>query len=47
MREGNPSTISEPWLNLTTALIAVVTVAVSLYPGPLFTWASQAVLKLF
>jgi NADH-quinone oxidoreductase subunit N len=47
MREGDPSMISEPWLNFTTALTAVVTVAVSLYPGPLFAWASEAVLKLF
>src|SRR4030095_10465909 len=33
MREGDPSTISEPWLNFTTALTAIVTVAASLYPG--------------
>jgi NADH-quinone oxidoreductase subunit N len=47
MREGDPSIVSEPWLNLTTALAAVITVAVSIVPQPLFAWASDAVLKLF
>jgi NADH-quinone oxidoreductase subunit N len=47
MREGDPSIVSEPWLNLTTGLAAVVTVAVSLVPQPLFALASEAVLKLF
>jgi NADH-quinone oxidoreductase subunit N len=47
MREGEPETTSEPWLNLTWGLSAVLTVLVSLVPAPLFDWASQAVLKLF
>jgi NADH-quinone oxidoreductase subunit N len=47
MREGDPETTSESWLNLTWAVSAVLTVLVSLFPAPLFDWASQAVLKLF
>ena len=47
MREGEPETTSEPWLNLTWGACAVLTVGISLVPAPLFDWASQAVLKLF
>jgi len=47
MRDGEPETTSEPWLNLTWGVAAVLTVVVSLVPAPLFDWASQAVLKLF
>jgi NADH-quinone oxidoreductase subunit N len=47
MRDGEPQTTSEPWLNLTWGTAAVLTVVVSLVPAPLFDWASQAVLKLF
>jgi NADH-quinone oxidoreductase subunit N len=47
MRDGEPQTTSEPWLNLTWGAAAVLTVVVSLVPAPLFDWASQAVLKLF
>ena len=47
MREGDPETTSEPWLNITWAVSAVLTVLVSLFPSPLFDWASQAVFKLF
>jgi NADH-quinone oxidoreductase subunit N len=47
MREGEPTTTSEPYLNTTTAFAALVTVVVSLVPAPLFAWASSAVLKLF
>jgi len=47
MREGEPTTTSEPYLNMTTAFAALVTVIVSLVPAPLFAWASSAVLKLF
>ncbi len=47
MRDGDPERTSEAWLNLTWAVSAILTVVVSLLPGPLFDWASQAVLKLF
>ena len=47
MREGEPQTTRDPWLNLTWGLTALATVIVSLIPGPLFDLASQAVLKLF
>lgn len=47
MREGEPETTSEPWLNLTWGASAVLTVLVGLVPAPLFSWATQAVLKLF
>ncbi|MEP7135423.1 MAG: NADH-quinone oxidoreductase subunit N [Chloroflexota bacterium] len=47
MREGDPVTESETWLNLSTGVTAVLTVALSLVPGFLFAWASAAVLKLF
>ena len=47
MRDGEPAATREPWLDLTTAAAALVTVVVSLIPAPLFAWASSAVLKLF
>ncbi len=47
MREGEPETTREPWLNITWAVAAVITVIVSLVPQFLFAWASDAVLKLF
>jgi hypothetical protein len=47
MREGEPETVREPWLNMTWAVAAVVTVAASLVPQFLFAWASEAVLRLF
>jgi hypothetical protein len=47
MREGDPETTREPWLNITWALAATVTVIASLVPQFLFAWASDAVLKLF
>jgi NADH-quinone oxidoreductase subunit N len=47
MQEGEPETEREFWLGFTTAGAALVTVIVSLVPGGLFAWASQAVLKLF
>jgi NADH-quinone oxidoreductase subunit N len=47
MREGEPRRTHERWLDLTTGAAAVVTVAVSLMPAPLFALASEAVLKLF
>ncbi len=47
MREGDPETANEPWLNITWGLAALLTVIVSLVPQFLFAWASAAVLKLF
>src|SRR5574341_1004839 len=47
MREGEPETTAEPWLNIAWAVSALLTVIVSLVPQYLFAWASQAVLKLF
>jgi NADH-quinone oxidoreductase subunit N len=47
MKEGEPATESETWLTLSTATTAFLTVALSLVPQFLFTWASEAVLKLF
>ncbi len=47
MREGEPETEREPWLNITWGVAAVVTVLASIIPQYLFAWASEAVLKLF
>jgi len=47
MREGEPETTSEPWLNLTWSVSAILTVIVSLFPAPLFSWATSAVFRLF
>ncbi len=47
MRDGEPETVREPWLNLTWVAMAIVTVVASLIPQYLFAWASNAVLKLF
>src|SRR5215212_4384042 len=47
MRDGSPTTERETWLDMTTGVMAIATVAISLVPQFLFTWASSAVLKLF
>ncbi|HEX9027638.1 MAG TPA: NADH-quinone oxidoreductase subunit N [Anaerolineales bacterium] len=47
MREGEPEASREPWLVLTAATTALATLLLALFAGPLFTWASQAVLQLF
>jgi NADH-quinone oxidoreductase subunit N len=47
MQDGEPQVHREPWLMTTATLAAVGTVALSLASAPLFTWASQAVLRLF
>ncbi|MGE5777461.1 MAG: NADH-quinone oxidoreductase subunit N, partial [Chloroflexota bacterium] len=47
MREGEPETESESFLDLTTIITAVATVVISLVPQFLFAWASNAVLMLF
>jgi NADH-quinone oxidoreductase subunit N len=45
MQEGDPAVEREPWLGLTTALTAVVTVVLSLVPQFLFLLASTAVFR--
>ena len=47
MRDGEPQTEREPFLDFTTIATAVATVVISLVPQFLFAWASSAVLKLF
>jgi NADH-quinone oxidoreductase subunit N len=47
MREGDPQTTSETWLSFVWGFSALATVVLSLVPQALFSWASQAVLKLF
>jgi NADH-quinone oxidoreductase subunit N len=47
MQEGDPQVTRERWLDFTIGAMAVVTVVVSLFPAPLFDWASRAVLALF
>jgi NADH-quinone oxidoreductase subunit N len=47
MKDGEPAIERETWLGLTIGATAVVTVVASLVPQSLFTWASEAVLKLF
>jgi NADH-quinone oxidoreductase subunit N len=47
MRDGEPETERESFLDLTTIATAVATVGISLVPQFLFAWASSAVLKLF
>ncbi|MGB8980689.1 MAG: NADH-quinone oxidoreductase subunit N [Anaerolineales bacterium] len=47
MRDGEPETEREPFLDLTTIATAIATVVISLVPQFLFAWASSAVLLLF
>ena len=47
MREGEPQTEHEPWLDFTTLAAAVATVVLSLLPAVLFSLASGAMLQMF
>ena len=47
MREGDPVTERETWLDLSTGATALLTIGLSLAPSFLFAWASAAILKLF
>jgi NADH-quinone oxidoreductase subunit N len=47
MKDGDPVLERETWLDITVVATAVLTVAVSFVPQYLFTWASEAILKLF
>ncbi|MBC8334632.1 MAG: NADH-quinone oxidoreductase subunit N [Anaerolineae bacterium] len=47
MKDGEPKTTSEWWLNLSWISMAAITVILSFIPAFLFGWASEAVMKLF
>ena len=47
MRDGEPETERESFLDLTTIVTAIATVVISFVPQFLFAWASSAVLLLF
>ncbi|MCG2785005.1 MAG: NADH-quinone oxidoreductase subunit N [Anaerolineae bacterium] len=47
MQDGDPQVTREAWLDFTIGAMAVLTVLLSLFPAPLFDWASRAVLALF
>jgi NADH-quinone oxidoreductase subunit N len=47
MKNGNPTVTRETWLEFAIGTSAVLTVVISLVPQTLFTWASEAVMKLF
>jgi NADH-quinone oxidoreductase subunit N len=47
IRDGDPQTERESFLDITTIGAAIATVVISLVPQFLFAWASSAVLKLF
>ena len=47
MKEGEPKTTSEGWLDFTWGAMAIATVIFSFIPASLFKWASEAVMKLF
>lgn len=47
MKDGEPKTTSESWLNLSWITMAAITVILSFVPAFLFEWASEAVMKLF
>ena len=44
MRDGEPETERESFLDLTTIVTAIATVVISFVPQFLFAWASSAVL---
>jgi NADH-quinone oxidoreductase subunit N len=47
MREGQPVARTETWITVTGLASALGILIFSIMPGPLFTWATQAVLRLF
>ncbi len=47
MKEGEPKTTSESWLDLSWIAMAAITVVLSFVPAMLFKWASEAVMLLF
>ena len=47
MREGDPVVRRDPWLQITVGATAIATVVLTFLASPVFSWASQAVLKIF
>ena len=47
MKDGEPEINGDGWLKLVTGFAAVGTVLLAIFSGPIFKWASQAVLILF
>ncbi len=47
MRDGDPQTHPAPWLRWTAGVMAAGVVALTFFGGPLFNWASQALLTAF
>jgi len=47
MQDGDPEVKSKGLINLMITSTAIATVLLAIFASPLFTWASQAVLKLF
>lgn len=47
MRDGEPSAHRDPWVSLTAAVTGAGMLVFSVLPNTLFTWASQAVIRLF
>lgn len=47
MQEGKPEVARVPALGITAAVTAVATVVLFIFSGPLFAWASQALLRIF
>ncbi|MBN1537496.1 MAG: NADH-quinone oxidoreductase subunit N [Anaerolineales bacterium] len=47
MQEGEPRVRRDIWLNTTTAITAIATVAISVFSTPLFNWAVRGVMVFF
>ena len=47
MQEGEPEVARVPALGITAAVTAVASVVLFIFSGPLFAWASQALLRIF
>ncbi len=45
MKDGEPKTTSEGWLDFTWGAMALLTVVLSFIPARLFAWASEALMK--
>lgn len=47
MRDGEPQVTRDLWVNLTAGTSAVALVLLTFAAGPLFTWAAQALMRVF